>query len=395
MAVISKAVVSAQLTIDNKVYTVSEGDVVNDLVYSSSGTEKTISGAVRVLNVSTKSNNTIPSDCPPEPYAHRYISVYAMVIDSSDVYDADLVRINVSNIISIGGVVPKGGTITVGPGEQYKPLADVIAAAEPGSTIELTDGKFEAPLTLDKDVNIVGSANTVLSGAINVSGNADHPIAVKLSGVKLTADAALKVNNTKEFSMENCTFEGHNLTSKTMPVAVVTDNPIKLVIENCTFGAQNEHSYNLIDVYGKLADGSSISNNKFVDASCTHNQISLYGVEDGAVINVNNNDVAKSANLLRIGFKGTPKCRVNLIGNSYASTDPDPLYEGLFLVQPYAKQTETFAGVTVNVEKTTMPDPDGQLYYLFANPTDTQFTEDNRPMVIVDGIVDENPAIRS
>ena len=393
MAVISKALISAQLTIDGKVYTLSEGDIVNDLVYSASGVEKTISGAIRVLNTSTKSNNSIPDDCPPEPYAHRYVSVYAMVIDSSDVYDAELTRINVSNIISIGSVTEDGGKIVVGPGEQYRALSDIVADAEAGATIKLTTGLFDSPLELTKDIKIEGTTGTVLAGAINVAGTADAPIAVEISGVELTEDAIIKVANAKEFTMSGCTFQGHNLTAKTMPIAVTTDNEIKLVIEGNTFGAENEFSYNLIDVYGKLANGSSISNNTFEDAACIHNQISLYNAADEAVIDINNNSCAKSANLVRIGFKGEPNCTVNMSGNSYDDTDADADYAGLFLVQPYGTQTTSFAKTTIYVEKTTMSNAGGQLYYLYAGTNDTKFTDDNKPAVYVDGVLDENPTI--
>lgn len=394
MAVISKALVKAQLTIDDKVYTVSEGDIVKDLVYSTSGTQKTISGAVRVLNVSTKANNSIPDDCPPVPYAHRYISVYAIVIDSSETYDAELTRINVSNIISIGSIVADGGKITVGPGEQYRSLADVVTEAEAGATIKLTEGTYEVPLDLKKDIKIEGTTGTVLSGAITVNGTADHPIHVDISGVKFTKDAILKVANTEELSMTGCTFEGHNLTSKTMPISVSTDNEIKLTIEGNTFGEENSFSYNLIDVYGKLADGSSISNNVFANASCAHNQISLYNVADGATVNINNNKCAMSANMIRIGFKGEPDCTVNMIGNSYDATDSYADYAGLFLIQPYSNQTKSFAKTVINVSDTKMPDPDGQLYYLYAAGTDTKFTEDNMPTIYVNGILDENLTIR-
>lgn len=389
MAVISKAKVTAQLTIDDKTYTLSEGDIVNDLVYSTSGTEKTISGAVRVLNVSTKANNSIPDDCPPVPYAHRYVSVYAIVIDSSDVYDADLTRINVSNIISIGSVTEDGGKIIVGPGEQYRALSDVVADAEAGATIKLTAGQFDSALTLTKDIKIEGTSGTVLAGAINVAGTADAPVSVEISDLELTEDAIVKIANAKEFTMSNCTFQGHNLTAKTMPIAVTSDNAIKLVIEGNTFGEENEFSYNLIDVYGKLADGSSISNNVFQVGSCTHNTISLYNVDDDANVTIDNNTNAA----IRIGFKGEPNCTVTLDGNSYVACD-DPDYDGLLLVQPYNTQTTSFAGTTLNINNTIKPADDTQLYYLYAGANDTKFTDDNKPTIYVDGVLDEDPIIR-
>ena len=189
--------------------------------------------------------------------------------------------------------------------------------------------------------------------------------------------------------MTGCTFEGHNLTTKTMPISVATDAPIKMVIEGNTFGEENEHSYNLIDVYGKLADGSSISNNDFKIGSCTHNSISLYNVEEGASVMINNNKNAA----IRIGFKGEPKCTVTCEGNSYVASD-DPDYDGLLLVQPYGTHTTSFAGMTLNINKTIKPAADTQLYYLYAGENDTKFTEENMPTIYVDGVLDENPIIR-
>lgn len=397
MPTIATAKLGVSLKLDNgTVVELHEGDIVNNLVYRNNGVENTISGAVRVIDSATRSNSSLPDDCPPEPYAHRYINVPSMVIDSSDVYDADLKRVSIASILSIGSVIENGGAITVGVGGQFKALSEVISSAEAGSTIKLQDGEFTENLDISKSLKIVGSANTVMSGKLNIVGNAAagaDPVKVELSGIKLSGDAIISASNAQEVIMTNCVFEGHNLTAKTMPIAVSTDNPIKLVIENCTFGDQNPFSYNLIDVYGKLASGSSISNNTFTDASCSHNQISLYGVEDGAVVNINNNKCAKSANLVRIGFKGEPDCTVNMIGNRYDSTDENTDWAGLFLVQPYGTQTTSFAKTTINVEKTTMSNPGGQLCYLYAGTNDTQFTDDNKPTIIVDGVVID-PVVR-
>lgn len=391
MPTTATAKLGVSLKLENgNVIELHEGDIVNDLVYRNSGIENTISGAIRVIDANTRSNSSLPDDCPPEPYAHRYITVPSMVIDSSDVYDADLKRVSIASILSIGSVVENGGAITVGVGGQYKALSEIIASADAGSVINLQDGEFTESLDITKSLKIVGSANTVISGKLNIVGDTSEnaePVKVELSGVKLSGDAIISASNAQEVIMDGCIFEGHNLTAKTMPVAVTTENPMKLVIENCTFGDQNNFSYNLIDVYGKLANGSSISNNTFSNASCSHNQISLYGVEDGAVVNINNNKCARSANLVRIGFKGEPNCTVNMIGNSYDATDDNDEWAGLFLVQPYGTQTTSFAKTTINVEKTTMSNPGGQLCYLYAGTNDTQFTDDNKPTIIVDGVV--------
>ena len=46
------------------------------------------------------------------------------------------------------------------------------------------------------------------------------------------------------------------------------------------------------------------------------------------------------------------------------------------------------------MNNTIHPD-DGQLYYLYAQPTDMQFTEDNLPTVIIDGVTQEELIISS
>ena len=406
---------TAKVTVDLKrddgtVITLHEGDIVHGLRYKSGAEEVVIDGAVRVINATTKANNALPSTCPPEPYLHKFITVNSLVIDSSDTFDAELTRISVSNIVDIESVESDGSdTITIGSGPQFKPLDEVIATVPEGATVNLTAGTYEAPLTINKSMTITSENGAVLSAPIVIDApvmavaqsdvpNNEPAMTVELIGLKLTGDALVSVNTFSsgvvKFVMKGCTFGGHNLTAKTMPISIKGENPCILQILDCVFEDENEFSYNLIDVYGKLMTGSAISGNTFSENSCKHNQISLYGLDEDATVEICDNYAVRSVNMLRIGFKDAPKGTVVLHGNKYDLTDSDPAWAGLFLVQPYNDKTVTFAGVTINVSETVKPD--GQLCYLYAGAKDMKWTDTNKPAVFVNSepfdVPDSSPA---
>lgn len=406
MATTAIAKIGATLrTSDGKEFTVYENDLIQDLTYTNGNTTATLSGRVRVIAASTTAQNTGPTDCPPEPYVHRYISPTMLVIDSSDENYAILTRVNIANIVSIGSVTTAAeaaeeGQIVIGPGSQYQTLDAVIAAAEEGAVIKLKAGTYAAPITVTKSISIISEDGAVLTGAIRVDGaqNPDTatedgaeekaPVTVTLRGLTLTGDALIDIDNVDAFTMENCTFENHNMSTKTMPISIGTKGtaaPMLVKIDHNVFGDQTQYSYNLIDVYSKLKDGSSISNNEFTDQCCTHNQISLYGIDTGATIAISNNHAEVSKNLVRIGFIGTPIGTVIMDSNSYDATDADPAYAGLFLVQPYGKETLSFSGTTIKVDNTKAPSPIQQIGYIYAGASDTPWTEDNKPVIIVNG----------
>lgn len=406
MATTAIAKIGATLrTSDGKEFTVYENDLIQDLTYTNGNNTATLSGRVRVIAASTTAQNTGPTDCPPEPYVHRYISPTMLVIDSSDENYAILTRVNIANIVSIGSVTTAAeaaeeGQIVIGPGSQYQTLDAVIAAAEEGAVVKLKAGTYAAPITVTKSISIISEDGAVLTGAIRVDGAQDPdtaaedgaeekaPVTVTLRGLTLTGDALIDIDNVDAFTMENCTFENHNMSTKTMPISIGTKGtaaPMLVKIDHNVFGDQTQYSYNLIDVYSKLKDGSSISNNEFTDQCCTHNQISLYGIDTGATIAISNNHAEVSKNLVRIGFIGTPIGTVIMDGNSYDATDADPAYAGLFLVQPYGKETLSFSGTTIKVDNTKAPSPIQQIGYIYAGAADTPWTEDNKPVIIVNG----------
>ena len=412
-----KARIGVELTFDdNTSVKINEGNIVRGMAYKNAQKETVVmdEGAVRVICASTKAQTAGPTDCPPEPYLHKYITPTMFVMDSSDENHAILVRINISDIVSIDSVIDLSEKVTedaivVGPGPEFKGLDQVVADAEDGAVIQLLPGEYSAPLVLNKNVNIIGEKGTILSGPITIENNtpatmaegADAPaseterLSVQIGNVKLTGDALVKVGaGVESFVMTDCVFGGHNIpddTTKVMPIALTSEEPTLVIIEGNTFEDEPKSSYNLIDIYAQLMDGSSISNNEFSANSCRHNSISLYGLDNDAEVKICENHAELSINMVRIGFKGTPKGTVYMERNSYDATDETPEYQGLFLVQPYGNKTLSFAGVNIHVVDTTYP-AGTQLGYIYAGDKDTPWTDDNKPAIYVDGQKVEVPA---
>ena len=394
MAITPIARVTVDLRMDNgTVMNLAEGDIVRGLKYKVNGKIFTVDGAVRVINGFTKTKNTKSDECVHEPYLYEYITISSIVVDSSTAFDAELNTVQIANIISIESVEKNAGVIAIGTGAQYKPMAQVIAEAPAGSTIKMASGVYDAPITLDKDIKLIGDGTVEINGPI-VIGNSvqtasDDGSVVKapkvyLEGLELTGDSTITIKEADEFTMVGCTFGGHNLTKTTRPILFTSNHPCLININNNTFKAENEFSYNLIEITASFKDGSSICGNTFEKDCCTHNQISLYYAEDGAVIDINDNDCVESMNMMRIGFIGEPTCTINMDGNKYEITDTVEEYAGLFLIQPYGSKTVSFGNVTINVSNTKKPD--GQLAYMYIGNSDTKLTEDQYPTVFIDGV---------
>lgn len=412
-----KARIGVELTFDdNTSVKINEGNIVRGMAYKNAQKETVVmdEGAVRVICASTKAQTAGPTDCPPEPYLHKYITPTMFVMDSSDENHAILTRINISDIVSIDSVIDLSEKVTedaivVGPGPEFKGLDQVVADAEDGAVIQLLPGEYSAPLVLNKNVNIIGEKGTILSGPITIENNApatmaegaDAPaseterLSVQIGSVKLTGDALVKVGaGVESFVMTDCVFGGHNIpddTTKVMPIALTSEEPTLVIIEGNTFEDEPKSSYNLIDIYAQLTDGSSISNNEFSVKCCRHNCISLYGLDNDAEVKICENHAELSINMIRIGFKGAPKGTVYMERNSYDATDETPEYQGLFMVQPFGNKTETFAGVNIHVVDTTYP-AGTQLGYIYASGKDTPWTDDNKPAIYVDGQKVEVPS---
>lgn len=218
---------------------------------------------------------------------------------------------------------------------------------------------------------------------------------IVLNGLTFSNEALVLTEQPKSLTIKNCKFVNMASEGKSYMIMEKTfnDTPTKVIIENCYFGNNayddTNSIYNLFEGRVKLADGSSISNNYFAKACCTHNIINIYDVEKDASINIENNIFEYSANAIRFGCVGNPSCTINIIGNTYEETDmlyPD--YAGLLLIQPYGTQTESYENVDINLTNTKGPEGyDGQLYYIYCGSSDTQLTEQMKPSIFIDGVL--------
>lgn len=278
-------------------------------------------------------------------------------------------------------------------------------------TVAMVPGTFTGELTLNRTVNLVGynssipansgnrcsdvidDSETVIDGTINIAGEND----VVLTGLTFTDNALINISNKGTLTLKNCKILSMEAdAAKSYLLKSMQSNPLKLIVENCYFGTNTANSvgniYNGLELNCTLKDGSSISNNYFAAAACTHNAINIYAVEDNATIHIDNNHFEYSGNAIRIGIKGEPTCTIVCDGNSYDATDSTDEYAGLLLVQPYGKQTTSFANCTIKIDNTVHSD-NKQLYYLYAGAGDMQFTDSNKPTVIVGGITEIEPIV--
>lgn len=213
---------------------------------------------------------------------------------------------------------------------------------------------------------------------------------VVLDGFDFTANGYVKILNAASVEIRNCRVYGLNVESaaKNYWLRVDSSSPLKLKIEHCYFGGNPGVAgalYNLIEPNVVLADGTSICKNYFTKACCTHNAINLYGAAENAHIEVSGNVFEVSAGTIRVGVKGQPMCTIVMNDNvvrkhntAYGLEDA-----GLVTVQPYNKQTPTFANMTIEMNGNRLPTE--QIIYGYYGSKDTELTDDLMPTIYVDG----------
>ena len=310
-------------------------------------------------------------------------------------------------LISVESITPVVGDDTS--------LTNAIAAATNG-IVNLDSGEFNDAVTISNDITIYGNkagipgtsfknrdkvgttGETVLGGKLTISAGAN----VVFDGVTFNKDALIVAPGGGELTIRNCRMLDLNLpeTGKLYPIMTTGDtDPIKLSITNTFFGdnvgdgSESGKVYNLMELNAPMADGSVISNNYFSNACQTHNSINVYAAVEDATITISNNYWEKSANAIRIGVKGEPRVTFFIENNIYNSTDEDePNWAGLVLIQPYGTKTTSMALMTVIINNTKHFD-EYQIWYKYAGSNDMQFTDNNVPTVIVDGVTELQPIV--
>ena len=242
-----------------------------------------------------------------------------------------------------------------------------------------TEGK--EPLALDKKITINGNGATIKS-KLNITGNE-----VKIQDVKL--------NNTVAVTGENVVLDKVEMTgfdtgySKPKPsgvslIKVASDGPFtltnstiskvtgtaynlinvataeKIVIENNTFGIETgdlKGIYNLIEFSQAknkaIKDGTIIRNNVF-NSKTANNVISMFNIEDGATITIENNTFAYSGNALRLSNYFNTSATFNIYNNTVLDGSNDA-WGGFICFQAVGKNAPEhadtyFAKYTINVK---------------------------------------------
>lgn len=268
-------------------------------------------------------------------------------------------------------------------------LRDKISIVGACSTIDAHEGSRANDITSDNE--------TVLENTFDCSAGAD----VVIQGVTLTKKSNIKLNGAKSISFKNCRFVDMEPTGAKSYVMLdkfdeSNQDGILLRIENCYFGSNqvtnNGKTYNLLELNGKLADGSYIKNNYFAKGVCSNNIINLYDVVPGATIEVSGNHFEYSCNAVRIGFINTPDCTVKIENNTYDEASVEPDWEGLLLIQPYGKKTKSYENLVVNLRnnKCTKKGITHRVWYFHDGP-DTLITGDLFPKVYVNGKLQDEP----
>lgn len=305
MAIIPTTVIGAQISLtEGANVTLFEGDLVKNLKYKSGNTIKSVDGTVRVIQATTKANNSTSSSCPPEPYVNKYITVTGFVIDTSEVFDADLVKIDAANIVSIGSINDEVLACTVN-GVYYPTFMDAFNAAEDDAVITVMQdvdvGVDQLKVPVGKTITIQGvDPSVVMKGRISceASGTGETHLYLKnitLNGADLTdkgsAFAVSSANQTADNQMdlymhcENVTFKNY------IGKALYLTNAKELILDNCTFANNASADMPEPNIYGDYT----------VD-------LNLVAVQD-AVVELNNctfSGVCGSKAVVKIAQRGGP-----------------------------------------------------------------------------------------
>ena len=407
---------------------IAEGDKLTNLVYKVNGEEVSVDECVvRVMDIDNADpvagNSQFVDGRSYNPVYDLYstkrkFKVDKMLIDMSVEGQAKCAVVMLKDVVSVGAAASVKNEVT--PDDVAEGgVAKVITDAEEGSTVELVAGDYTASveaLAVNKSITVVGpndvpqkkraaaAESEVAVMALDAEAKTDIPGAVIASpitidsadavvefrGMSFTGDFRPVINAAKSVSFINCRFENINAPdNKTMLISLKSGAEAKVIIRGCYFGAPAAGStgrmYHITELTGKLAKGSAFNGNYF-DENCTvHNQLNFYDVVDGAVIDVQNNYVAKSASMARVGIKGAAKVTVNFIGNKYDATDSDTEWAGLVTLQPYGKETTDMSGWRIAVNKTVNNSGVDQLVVQYFGANDMPYDETKLPEVYVDG----------
>lgn len=275
------------------------------------------------------------------------------------------------------------------------PLSEVVRLLN-SSTVTLDSGTYDDPINLSASCQMLGAQmnvtaksgkrctdeeledETVITGTIILH---DGAYAI-FNGLTLSGKAKIVLEGKCSLALINCRILNIDDSSASFISSDFACNA-EIYISDCYFGTNAGNIYNALNLNCKLSD-TAIADNYFAADVCTHNIINIYNVCDNAEIYIVRNTFEKSANAIRVGIIGEPICYICCGDNTYNATDENEEYAGLMIIQPYKKQTTSFANCHISINNTTHSDP-YHVCYLYAGKNDMQFDDTNKPVITIDG----------
>lgn len=256
-------------------------------------------------------------------------------------------------------------------------MAPVAFAADEGDTAPQSSVSLPANHTGDFTISeegavLDGAGVTYTDGTITVTA-AD----VTIKNLTFGDKAKLVVNTSGKFTLTGCTFAPDTNNTQTgfirtavnlnVGEAEVTDN----TFEGVTNGYYNAIEFGIGASQNDLSS-ATISGNIF-NSAIKNNYFNFYNMTDNAQINIANNKLLlanKESNGIRISnFRNATGVTFNIDSDeyTYATDSADSEYEGLILLQDFAKgsDVQNFSGITINVTNLSAPKSAKQLLYVY------------------------------
>lgn len=274
-------------------------------------------------------------------------------------------------------------------------MAPVAFAADEGDAAPQSSVSLPANHTGDFTISeegavLDGTGVTYTDGTITVTA-AD----VTIKNLTFGDKAKLVVNTSGKFTLTGCTFAPDTNNTQTgfirtavnlnVGEAEVTDN----TFEGVTNGYYNAIEFGIGASQNDLSS-ATISGNIF-NSAIKNNYFNFYNMTDNAQINIANNKLLlanKESNGIRISnFRNATGVTFNIDSDeyTYATDSADSEYEGLILLQDFAKgsDVQNFGGITIDVTNLSAPKSAKQLLYVYDDHTQSIITT-NQPKLIGD-----------
>ncbi len=235
--------------------------------------------------------------------------------------------------------------------------------------LKLSNVKLVGKVTVDGDANsevtITGDENTTIKGSINASDDTKVK-SLKITSVKVEGTSKDLVSNDKkavidatgaeEFVMTGSSvkYTGDNSTGTGDEIYSLIKVDGNTTIKNSKFDITKIKNPIEFKYYGTASTGINkidILDNEFTGdnyvAGDSHNVISVYALNENAVVNVMRNKFACANSALRISNNGDKPVTFNVVGNTVESYNKeDKLVKALIVIRPNIKIN--LSNITIN-----------------------------------------------